>query len=154
VKILLPLLGLLALVACNRGIQNKDAVRQGVLDYLANRPGLSMGGMKVDVTNVTFKDGKAEAEVSFAAKGGPGGGGMTMRYTLEQKDNKWVVVGKADSGKGPHSGGAMPGMPGGDAAPGGMTNPHGGGGMVDTERPGGMPPGHPPTGKKPDSEKK
>jgi hypothetical protein len=109
-----------------------------------------MGGMNVDVTNVTFKDGKAEAEVSFAAKGGPGGGGMTMRYTLEQKDNKWVVLSKADSGKTPHGAGA-PGMP--DPAAG-MPNPHGGG-TVDTERPGGMPPGHPPAGgKKSGGEKK
>ena len=149
----------LALSACNRGIQNKDAVRQGVVDYLANRPNLSMRGKSVDVTNVTFKDDKAEAQVTFSPKGGPAGAGMTMRYTLEQKDKKWVVVGKADSGQSPHgAGAAAPGMPG-------MANPHQGGGMqgggmVDTEKPGGgtapgMPPGHPPTaGSSPDTEKK
>jgi len=137
---ILPLLCLVAaLTACNRGIQNKDAVRQGVLDYLAGRPNLSMGGMTVDVTNVTFKDGKADAEVSFTAKGGPAQGGMTMHYTLEQKDNKWMVVGKADSGKSPHGAGMAPG--------GGMANPHGAMPGVDTEKPGGgMPPGHPPMG--------
>lgn len=141
---------LLALSACNRGIQNKDAVRQGVLDYLTSRPNLSMGGMTVDVTNVTFKDNQAEAQVSFTPKGGPAGGGMTMRYTLEQKNNKWSVVSKADSGQNPHGAGAVPG---------GGANPHTGGAMpgmppaggIDMERPGGvapggMPPGHPPAG--------
>jgi hypothetical protein len=150
----IALLGLLvALTACNKGLQNKDAVRQGVLDYLSQRTDLSMSGMTVDVTNVTFRDGKADADVSFTAKGGPASGGMTMRYTLEQKDNKWVVVGKADSGRGPHGGAAMPPD---------MANPHGGmGGGVDTERPGGgasgsggMPPGHPAVGQQPGSEKK
>jgi hypothetical protein len=145
---------LLALSACNRGIQNKDAVRQGVLDYLASRPNLSMGGMTVDVTNVTFKDNTAEASVSFTPKGGAPGGGMTMRYTLEMKNNKWSVVGKADSGQNAHGAAAGEG-----AAPGGGANPHGGGAMpgmppaggIDMERPGGgaapaMPPGHPPMG--------
>jgi len=134
---------ILVLSACNRGVQNKDAVRQGVLDYLASRPNLSMGGMTVDVTNVTFKDNQAEATVSFTPKGGPAGNGMTMRYTLELKNNKWAVVGKADSGQNPH-GGAM--------APGGAANPHAGGAMpgmppaggIDTERPGGAPPALPP----------
>lgn len=153
---ILPVLSLLAvLTACNRGIQNKDAVRQGVLDYLSSRPNLSMGGMTVEVSNVTFKDGKADAQVSFSAKGTPAGGGMTMHYTLEQKENKWVVIGKADSGGSPHgAGAAAPGVPAG----GGMANPHAGGGMVDTEKPGGgaagsLPPGHPPAGKS-GSEKK
>jgi hypothetical protein len=160
VKIVALLSLLASLAACNKGIQNKDAVRQGVLDYLASRPNLSMGGMTVDVAGVTFKDNKAEAQVTFSAKGGPAGaGGMTMRYTLEQKDKKWVVVGKADSGQSPHGAGAAgPGTP---AMPPDMANPHSGGAMVDTEKPGGgappagMPAGHPPVeGKAPASGKK
>jgi hypothetical protein len=123
----------LVLAGCNRGIQNKDAVRQGVLDYLSKRTDLSMGGMTVDVTNVSFQDNRADAQVTFLPKEGPPGGGMTMRYTLEQKDNSWVVVGKADSGRNPHAGAAA-------AVPPGMPNPHTGGAMpqsggIDTERP-------------------
>jgi len=130
------------LSACKTGMQSKDAVRQGVLDYLASRPNLSMGGMNVDVTAVAFKDNEAEATVTFTPKGGPAGGGMTMHYTLEQKNNKWAVKSKADTGGNPHGAGqAMPGV--------GAANPHGAGqampgGAVDMERPGGagMPPGH------------
>jgi hypothetical protein len=120
----------LSLSACNRGVQNKDAVRQGVLDYLASRPNLSMTGMNVDVTKVDFQGKQAEATVSFTPKGGPAGNGMQMRYTLEQKDNRWQVVSKADSGQNPHGAGAAQSMPG-------MANPHGGGapGGIDTETP-------------------
>lgn len=148
---------LLATTACNRGTQNKDAVRQGLMEYLSNRPNLSMGGMTVDVTRVTFNGNQAEAVVSFTPKGGPAGNGMSMRYTLEQKNGKWVVAGRADSGQNPHGSAAMPGA----------ANPHGGGmpgmppaGGIDTERPGGapsgaLPPGHPSVGAPPsDSGKK
>jgi hypothetical protein len=115
---------LLALTACHHA-PNQDAVRQGVLDYLAGKKNLSMGGMNVDVANVTFNGDKAEASVNFTPKNGPAGSNMTMRYTLEQKDGKWVVTGKADSGSNPHGGSG--------AVPPGMTNPHEGGAM-----PGGM----------------
>ncbi len=125
----------LAPVGCNRGggIENKEAVRQGVVDYLSSRSNLNVASMNVDVTSVTFKGNEADATVSFAPKGAGGAGqGMSMRYTLERKGNRWVVKGRADSGKnahgmgGPGGEGAMPPMPG--------QNPPAGE----------LPPGHPP----------
>src|SRR5262249_20410108 len=77
---------LLSLAACNRGIQSKEAVREGVIDYLSKRTDLSMRGMTVDVDHVKFEGNRAEAQVTFLPKGGPPGGGMTMRYTMERKD--------------------------------------------------------------------
>ncbi len=115
-------LAALALAACNRGMENKEAVRQGIIDYLANRKNLNVASMNVEVSSVTFKGNEAEATVSFAPKEG-GGQGMTMRYVLEKQGGRWVVKGRGDSGQG--HGGAMP-MP----AP----------------APGQMPPGHPPAG--------
>jgi hypothetical protein len=109
----------LALAGCNRGIENKEAVRQGVIDYLANRKNLNVGSMNVSVTAVTFKQNEAEATVAFAPKGSGGSAqGMTMRYTLERQGSRWVVKQRSDSGQ---HGAGMPGM----------------GGM------GEMPPGHP-----------
>jgi hypothetical protein len=105
-----------SLAACNRGTQSKDAVRQGVLDYLSSK-GLNMSGMNVDVTAVQFNGDRAEASVSITAKGTQGGG-MSPVYVLEQKGGKWAVTGRKDlPGEAPHGGGAA--MPG-------ATNPHGG----------------------------
>ena len=67
-------------------------MRQGVLDYLATK-GMTAAAMDINVTSVKFNGDKADATVSFAAKG-TGAGQMAIQYHLEQKDNKWVVVGR------------------------------------------------------------
>jgi hypothetical protein len=117
---------MICLAGCNRGVQNKDAVRQGVLDHLAQVQ-LNVASMNVEVTSVQFNGNQAEATVSFTPKGASGAPGMSMRYQLEQKDGRWVVMGRKDAGASPHGGGAMP-----PAAPG-MENPHGGGKMPSPE---------------------
>jgi hypothetical protein len=114
------------LAACNRSGHSQDAVRQGILDHLA-QAGLNMAAMDVALNSVQFNGNQADASVSITAKGGKAAQGMQMKYHLEQKDNKWVVVGRQDSN---HGAGAMaPGAanPGG-AMPGGA-NPHAGGAM-------------------------
>lgn len=79
--------------------------------------------MEVEVTAVSFRQNEADATVSFRPKGvSDPGAGMQMQYTLERKDNRWVVKGRKEAGAAPH-GGAMQG--------------------------GGMPAGHPPVGDRP-----
>jgi hypothetical protein len=112
VRIALLLISVLALCGCSGGSQDKEAVHQGILDHLAEA-GFANQNMDVTVTSVQFNGDKADAVVQIAAKGQ--GQGMQMRYSLEHKGSRWVVVGKADSGAG--HGAAM--------APG-VTNPHGG----------------------------
>ena len=127
----------LCLVGCNKGsIDTKEAVRQGVIDYLASRQNLNVSSMNVDVSSVTFKENEADAMVSFAPKGA-GGQPVSIPYTLERKGNRWVVKPRTGGGS-PHGGGAMPpGMPSGE-------NPHGAMPPGGAESPGGaMPPGHP-----------
>lgn len=140
-RILAILLLALSLSACNRGSQSKDAVRQGVLDYLSGRKDLNIASMEVDVTSVQFDSGKADATVSFAPKGAPTSQGMTMHYQLEQKGSSWVVVSKQDSG---HAGSVAPNSAnphGGGAIPQGEANPHaGGGGGVRMPSPEDLPP--------------
>ncbi len=97
----------LGLAGCRRDIRNDQAVRQAVLDYLASRSNLNLSAMRVDVTTVIYRQNEADATVSFSPKGSNGVGGMTMRYTLEQKGNGWVVKNRADSGRNPH-GSQMP----------------------------------------------
>jgi hypothetical protein len=138
VRIVSTFLLIFGLAGCHRGVENNDAVRQGVLDYLATK-GMTATAMDINVTSVKFNGDKADATVTFAAKG-TGAGQMTIQYHLEQKDNKWTVVGRQDANQ--HGGGQLP--PGG-AAPGagtpGMDNPHGGGKMP-------APEDLPPAGKK------
>jgi hypothetical protein len=124
---------MLCLAGCNKGnIDTKEAVRQGVIDYLASRQNLNVSSMNVNVSSVTFKENEADAMVSFAPKGA-GGQPVSIPYTLERKGNRWVVKPRAAGGSNPH-GGAMP--------PG--ENPHGAMPPGGAEAPGGaMPPGHP-----------
>ncbi len=134
-KLLLSVLvAALFLAACKKDIQTEDAVRQGILNYLAKRSDLS--SMDVTVTKVSFRQNEADATVHFQAKNSSAPGtGLDMSYVLERKGNDWVVKGRA-AGMG--HGGAM----------GGAANPHGMGapGMPTPEQmptPGQMPPGHP-----------
>ena len=99
----------LGLAGCRRDIRNDQAVRQAVLDYLASRSNLNLSAMNVDVTTVIYRQNEADATVSFSPKGSSGAGGMTMRYTLEQKGNGWVVKARSDSGRNPHGGPMAPG---------------------------------------------
>jgi hypothetical protein len=109
--------------ACGRGIDTTEAVRQGVLDYLATRSNLNIAAMNVDVTAVSFRQDDADATVSFTPKGGAPGKGMAMHYNLTRKSGKWVVKERAETG----------------------ANPHGADGAAS----GALPPGHPPAGGSP-----
>ena len=99
------------MAGCNRGAENPEAVRTAILDYLATERKLNVANMQVDVTALTFRQNEADASVSIGTKGGSGGPGMTMNYTLEKKGNVWAVKGRSDNGGTPH--GAMGQMPGG-----------------------------------------
>src|SRR5258708_27697603 len=84
--ILAPVLlaALVLLSGCRKDIQNKDAVRQGVLNYLAKRSDLT--AMDVAVSNVSFHKDEANATVHFHAKGSPEPRAcMVIRYILERK---------------------------------------------------------------------
>ena len=111
---------------CKRNIDNEDAVRQGVIDYLSKRTNVNVSGMNVAVTSVSFRQNEADAVVAFTARGGNAGPPMTMRYTLERQGDHWSVKDKSETGN-PH---------GANGA-----NPHGAPAAAPM---GDMPPGHPP----------
>jgi len=85
--------GALLLAACaQKNIENKDAIRQAVLEYLSSKQaqtGLDVSAMDVDVTAMAFERDTARATVLFKVKNGDGG--MQMNYTLDRKGDKWVV---------------------------------------------------------------
>ena len=74
--------------------------------------------MTVSLTNLERNGSQAEATVSIVPSGGNAAQGMTMKYHLEEKGGKWVVVGRQDAAGSPHGGAAAPA-----AAP---ADPHGG----------------------------
>jgi hypothetical protein len=120
VRISAVLLLIVSLAACNGARKNNDAVRQGVVDYLTTKGFDIPKAMTVTMTNVEVKGDQADATVSITPTGGAPSQGMNMKYHLEQKGDKWAVVGRQDSGASPHGAGAMPAAPAG-------SEPHGGG---------------------------
>ena len=115
------------LASCAKDIQNKDAVRQGIVDHLKARKNLDLdlSSMQVEITGLMFRENEADATVSFVPKGASPAQGMSMKYTLVREGDAWKVKQKAESTNNPHTGGAM--------AP-----PAGGAGGLN------LPPGHPP----------
>ncbi len=93
----------LTLAACSRkDIDNKDAVKAAVVEYLSSRSketGLDPQRMDIHVNAVAFERDTARATVSFTVKGTDAG--MQLNYTLERSGNKWIVKSK-DSTTGPH----------------------------------------------------
>jgi hypothetical protein len=122
-----------ACVACKRGIDSQEAVRQGVIDYLSKQSNLNISAMNVEVVSVSFRQNEADAVVAFTARGASPGQPMSWRYTLERQGDHWVVKNRAEAGA-PHGTGGP--------------NPHGAAGAPAA---GEMPPGHPTvdTAKKP-----
>jgi hypothetical protein len=137
----------LCLAGCHRGSQDKEAVRQGILEHLKARS-FNLSTMEMDLTAVQFNGNNADATVSFYPKGTNAAQGMTMKYQLQQQNGKWAVVSRNDAGGAPH--GAATTAPGGAAT--GSENPHGGAMPGAETSPSGaqMPPPEslPPAGKK------
>jgi hypothetical protein len=138
----------LLLTACSRNIDNGEAVRQGVIDYLKARTadtGLNVDLMQVDVTSVSFMKDEARATVYFRPKGASNQGGMQMNYTLDRKGNQWVVRGRSGGSGSPHPGVNPPGVnPQGGAATPDLPPGHPSG----ASPAGALPPGHPSVGSK------
>jgi len=129
---IVPVLVSLALAGCHRNLQNEDAVKQGVLDYLSTRQDLNIASMNVSVASMVFRQNEVYATVTFTPKGSNAAQPMSIVYTLEKKVDRWVVKPRADGGQNPHGG--MGANPHG----GGMGMPRGAGNPA-----GALPPGHP-----------
>ena len=121
------------------------------MDHLSSSSlGLNMSGMDVALSDVHINGSQADVTASITPKGGPAGNGMSVKYHLEQRNNKWVVTGRQDTGGGAPHGSVAPGMAGGNPHGGAMPgaeNPHGGGAMPGGGAPMPSPDALPPTKK-------
>ncbi len=129
-------------LSCGNKMQTREAVEKGVLKGVASR-GINADSMDVSVTHVDFHGKQAEAVVSFAPKGGKLTDGLTMRYTLEQQGNEWVITKRSGMNLQQHSGGMQPAPSVMDQNSGAVEPmPNAIPGAAPSSRP--LPPGHPP----------
>ena len=106
--------------ACKSKMDDKEAIRAGVIRYLGSRNTLNVSAMDIHVTQASVNGNQAEAQVEIRLKNGPpDGASMKLSYNLEKRGEDWAVV------KSQPAGGTMQ-----HPAPGEMP-------------PGGLPPGHP-----------
>ena len=105
---------------CKKDIQNQDAIRKGVMNYLSKRSDLL--AMDVSVASVEFRQDEATATVHFQAKGNSSpGAGMNWQYILEREGSEWVVKGKVGENAAHGANGTPPPAAGSPAAPGSMS---------------------------------
>ncbi|MEO5925966.1 MAG: hypothetical protein ABIR70_19255 [Bryobacteraceae bacterium] len=101
-------------VACsNANIDNKDAVKVAMIEYLDKTKastGIDPAAMDINVDAVQFERDTARATVSFLIKGSDQG--MQGNYTLTRDGNKWGNVTRQNMTAAPHGvspvGGAAP----------------------------------------------
>jgi hypothetical protein len=93
-------------------MKTKEKVQAAVLDRLQSHSGLDLKSMDVATTAVSFEGNLAHATVTFHPKDDPTvNGGISMKYTLEARDGKWVVTNVGDS-----TGHSLPGPTPGDSS--------------------------------------
>jgi hypothetical protein len=79
-------------------MQSKDKVQEAIVNRLQTKSGLDLKSLDVTTTSVSFDKNLAYATVAFHPKNDPAiNSGMVMKYTLEQRDGKWVVLSVGDS---------------------------------------------------------
>jgi hypothetical protein len=107
------------LVSCNNGMRTREAVERDIRKSVGRRGDLNMNNLDVTVNSVNFHGNKADAVVGFMPKGGLISQGMTMRYTLEQRGNEWVIINRQMGDMHAHTGaaGAPSGTPDNSGAP-------------------------------------
>ena len=79
----------LSLAACNRGVPSNEALRQGVIERMAQK---NVAGVDVALTSVKVNGNEADVVASITPKGGTAANAMSMPYHLQQQGGKWVVV--------------------------------------------------------------
>jgi hypothetical protein len=143
------LAGIIAAAGCAKQQKSaSDGIRDGIRQHLSSLNTLNLNAMDMRITNVTVDGNTAQAQVEYVPKtGAPVGAAMRVSYSLEKRDEQWVVV-KADSfggaidhpvpGANPHT------QPGQSNIHGNLPNLRE---LIPSTTPnaqGALPPGHPP----------
>jgi hypothetical protein len=129
---------LFAAACSNANIDNKDAVKAAMVEYLEKNKastGIDPAAMDINVDAVQFERDTARASVSFLIKGSTNG--MQGNYTLTRDGNKWGSVTRQSMTAAPH---------GVDVAPAPAKEPLLPGPLPGTQQQ--LPAGHPAVGTK------
>lgn len=87
-----------ALSGCRNSDRSKDKVEAAIEQRLQSQTGLDLKTLDVTTTDVTFEKNLAYATVAFHPKDDPRvNSSMLMKYTLEDRDGRWVVIKVGDS---------------------------------------------------------
>lgn len=77
--------------ATNSGRQNaEDSIRTAIQAHLAHKGNLNLAAFDTDIKQVTIQGDRAQAEVEFRVKSGPGA--MQLTYALQKRDGAWSVM--------------------------------------------------------------
>ena len=68
----------------------EDSIRTAIQAHLAHKGTLNLQAFDTDVKQVTIDGDRAQAQVEFRVKGGPGS--MQLTYALEKRDGNWSVI--------------------------------------------------------------
>jgi hypothetical protein len=86
------------LSGCRSSDRSKEKVEAAIQQRLQSQTGLDLKTLDVTTTSVTFEKNLAYATVAFHPKNDPRvDSSMMMKYTLEDKDGRWVVIKVGDS---------------------------------------------------------
>lgn len=92
------ILALLVLASCGDKMESRDKVQAAIMQRLKSSSGLDLNSLNVTTTSVTFDKNLAYAKLAFHPKTDTKViDSMMMKYTLENRDGKWVVINVADS---------------------------------------------------------
>jgi hypothetical protein len=88
------LAGSMAMLGCQKDQKAaSDPIRDGIRQHLSSLKTLNLSAMDMNVTNVSVNGNTAQAQVEFVPKtGAPPGAAMRVSYSLEKRDDQWVVV--------------------------------------------------------------
>jgi hypothetical protein len=99
--VLTTLLGvaLLSTAACKPKSDDRELIRQGIVQHLSSMQGLNLPNMDINVTQFSVNGNQATAQVEIRAKGTEATAGtMQLSYNLEKRGAEWVVVKSAPAG--------------------------------------------------------
>jgi|SRR5579862_974207 len=92
--VVIVLAGIIAVASChNEQKSASDGIRDGIRQHLSSLKTLNLGAMDMNITNVSVNGNTAQAQVEYTPKtGAPPGAAMRVSYSLEKRDEQWVVV--------------------------------------------------------------